>query len=119
MPTSGDAGLPARPSAPPTDNARMHPSRMKIVVGHLYPDYLNIYADRGNIAVLTRRATWRGHELEVLPLGPGDPVRPAEHDLSYVGGGQDGGQELIAPALPGLGPALREAVERGAAPRPV
>ena len=30
--------------------------RMKIRVGHLYPDYLNIYADRGNIAVLARRA---------------------------------------------------------------
>jgi CobQ-like glutamine amidotransferase family enzyme len=29
---------------------------MKLVVGHLYPDYLNIYADRGNIAVLSRRA---------------------------------------------------------------
>ena len=29
---------------------------MKIVVGHLFPDYLNIYADRGNIAVLARRA---------------------------------------------------------------
>ena len=38
---------------------------MKIVVGHLYPEYLNIYADRGNIAVLARRAAWRGHELEV------------------------------------------------------
>ena len=24
---------------------------MRIRVGHLYPDYLNIYADRGNIAV--------------------------------------------------------------------
>ena len=36
---------------------------MKIVVGHLYPDYLNIYADRGNMAVLARRAAWRGHEL--------------------------------------------------------
>ena len=29
---------------------------MKIRVGHLYPDYLNIYADRGNIAVFDRRA---------------------------------------------------------------
>jgi len=62
---------------------------LKIVVGHLFPDYLNIYADRGNIAVLTRRAAWRGHELEVRPLGAGDPVRPGEHDLFYVGGGQD------------------------------
>ena len=32
----------------------------RIVVGHLYPDYLNIYADRGNIAVLERRARERG-----------------------------------------------------------
>ena len=29
---------------------------MRIAVAHLYPDYLNIYADRGNIAVLARRA---------------------------------------------------------------
>jgi CobQ-like glutamine amidotransferase family enzyme len=34
---------------------------MTIVVGHLYPDYLNIYADRGILAVLSRRASWRGH----------------------------------------------------------
>ena len=46
---------------------------MKIVVAHLYPDYLNIYADRGNIAVLTRRAAWRGHELEVRAVSMGDP----------------------------------------------
>ena len=38
---------------------------MRIRVGHLYPDYLNIYADRGNIAVLARRAALRGLELEV------------------------------------------------------
>jgi CobQ-like glutamine amidotransferase family enzyme len=88
---------------------------VKIVVGHLFPDYLNIYADRGNIAVLTRRAAWRGHELEVLPLGADDSLRPGEHDLFYIGGGQDREQELIAPALAAMGPALRESVERGAA----
>jgi CobQ-like glutamine amidotransferase family enzyme len=88
---------------------------VRIAVGHLFPDYLNIYADRGNIAVLARRAAWRGHELEVHPLGLGDHVRPGEHDLYYVGGGQDREQELIAPALATMGPALHEAVEGGAA----
>ena len=34
---------------------------MKLLVGHLYPEYLNIYADRGNIAVLGRGARPRGH----------------------------------------------------------
>src|SRR3954447_26373415 len=88
---------------------------MKIVVGHLYPEYLNIYADRGNIAVLARRAAWRGHELEVRAIGPGDEVRPGEHDLYYVGGGQDREQALIAPALAAQGPGLIDADEGGAA----
>ena len=38
---------------------------MILRVAHLYPDYLNIYADRGNMAVLARRAALRGHELQV------------------------------------------------------
>jgi lipid II isoglutaminyl synthase (glutamine-hydrolysing) len=88
---------------------------MRIVVGHLFPDYLNIYADRGNMAVLAQRAAWRGHELEVRALGPGDGVRPGEHDLYYVGGGQDREQELIAPALAAMGPGLQEAIQGGAA----
>ena len=62
---------------------------MKIRVGHLYPDYLNIYADRGNIAVLSERAARRGHELDVTAIGVGEGVRAGEIDLYYVGGGQD------------------------------
>lgn len=88
---------------------------MRIIVGHLFPDYLNIYADRGNMAVLTRRAAWRGHDLEVRPLGMEDEVRPGEHDLYYVGGGQDREQELIAPALAAKGEALQGAFAGGAA----
>jgi CobQ-like glutamine amidotransferase family enzyme len=86
---------------------------MRIRVGHLYPDRLNIYADRGNIAVLTARAAARGHELEVTAIGLGDAVPPA--DLFYVGGGQDREQALVAPDLAAKGPALHEAVAGGAA----
>jgi CobQ-like glutamine amidotransferase family enzyme len=88
---------------------------MNIRVGHLYPDYLNIYADRGNIAVLSRRAALRGHELEVISIDPGDEVDPHGHDLLYVGGGQDREQALIAPDIAAKGPGLREAVAGGAA----
>jgi CobQ-like glutamine amidotransferase family enzyme len=87
---------------------------MNLRVGHLYPDYLNIYADRGNIAVLARRAAWRGHELEVRAIGVSDQV-PAEVDLFYIGGGQDREQALIAPDLAARGDALAAAVEGGAA----
>ncbi|HEU6445298.1 MAG TPA: hypothetical protein VFL61_09595 [Gaiellaceae bacterium] len=88
---------------------------MRIRIGHLYPDYLNIYADRGNIAVLAQRAAWRGHEVEVTAIGMGDPVRAGAHDLLYVGGGQDREQALVARDIAGKGEGLREAVEAGAA----
>ena len=88
---------------------------MKIVVGHLYPDYLNIYADRGNIAVLARRAAWRGHELEVRSVSVGEPVEPGEHDLLYVGGGQDREQALVAEDLAAKADGVRAAVDGGAA----
>jgi lipid II isoglutaminyl synthase (glutamine-hydrolysing) len=88
---------------------------MRIVVGHLFPDYLNIYADRGNIAVFERRAAWRGIELEVEEVGPGDEVRPGAHDLLYIGGGQDREQALIAPDLAAKGESVKAAVETGAA----
>jgi lipid II isoglutaminyl synthase (glutamine-hydrolysing) len=88
---------------------------MKIRVGHLYPDYLNIYADRGNMAVLSRRAALRGHELEIAPLGLGDAVGADEFDLLYVGGGQDREQSLVAPDLAEKGPGIHAAVDAGAA----
>jgi CobQ-like glutamine amidotransferase family enzyme len=87
---------------------------VKIRVAHLYPDYLNIYADRGNIAVFARRAAWRGHELQVDAIGMGDSVEPGAHDLYYIGGGQDREQALVAADLAAK-EGLREAVEAGAA----
>src|SRR5207302_7920118 len=89
--------------------------RMRIRVGHLYPDYLNIYADRGNIAVLAQRAAWRGHELAVEALSVGNPVPAGAFDLLYVGGGQDREQALIAPDLAAKGEGIRASVEAGTA----
>jgi CobQ-like glutamine amidotransferase family enzyme len=88
---------------------------MRIRVGHLYPEYLNIYADRGNIAVLSRRAAWRGHELDVSAIGLRDPVVPGAHDLYYIGGGQDREQLLVAPDLAVKAEPLRAAVFGGGA----
>ena len=88
---------------------------MRIRIAHLYPDYLNIYADRGNIAVLGRRAALRGHEVELTAIGLGDDLQPAEHDLLYIGGGQDREQVLVAPDLAAKGEAIREAISQGVA----
>ena len=88
---------------------------MIIRVGHLYPDYLNIYADRGNIAVFARRAALRGHELDVTAIGMDDAITPGEHDLYYVGGGQDREQFLVADNLAAKAEPLKDAVLEGGA----
>ena len=72
---------------------------MRVVLGHLYGDLLNLYADRGNIITWQRRCAWRGIELEVRQIGIGERVPVSEVDLLFMGGGQDGDQKLMADDL--------------------
>ena len=88
---------------------------MRIRVGHLYPEYLNIYADRGNIAVLARRAALRGHELAVTSVSVGDAgragrIRPL---LRRRRAGPRAGADRARPRR--QGPCDRDAVAGGAA----
>ncbi len=62
----------------------------------LYPDQMNIYADRGNILFLQRRCEWRGIGFSYAAAGPGEGLDPAAHDLFYLGGGQDRDQRAVA-----------------------
>jgi lipid II isoglutaminyl synthase (glutamine-hydrolysing) len=62
----------------------------------LYPELMNIYADRGNIAVLRARCEWRGIGFEHAGASLGDAVEPDAHDLFYMGGGQDRDQAAVA-----------------------
>jgi CobQ-like glutamine amidotransferase family enzyme len=62
----------------------------------LYPEQMNIYADRGNIIFLRRRCEWRGIGFAYEAAGPGVPIDPGAHDLFYIGGGQDRDQVLVA-----------------------
>jgi lipid II isoglutaminyl synthase (glutamine-hydrolysing) len=65
----------------------------------LYPDLMNIYADRGNLLVLERRCAWRGIRFELASAGLGDSLDGDAHDLFYLGGGQDRDQRLCADDL--------------------
>ena len=62
----------------------------------LYPDLMNIYADRGNLLLLERRCAWRGIGFEVVAAGLGEGIDPDAHDLFYIGGAQDRDQALCA-----------------------
>jgi CobQ-like glutamine amidotransferase family enzyme len=69
---------------------------MELRVLALYPDQMNIYADRGNIVFLQRRCEWRGIGLAHAGAGMGESIDPAAHDLFYIGGGQDRDQRMVA-----------------------
>jgi lipid II isoglutaminyl synthase (glutamine-hydrolysing) len=62
----------------------------------LYPEQMNIYADRGNVLFLQRRCEWRGIEFSHATAGPGEAIDPDAHDLIYIGGGQDRDQRIVA-----------------------
>ena len=57
---------------------------------------MNIYADRGNIAVLRARCEWRGIGFELAASSVDEPLDPDAHDFFYMGGGQDRDQEAVA-----------------------
>ncbi|MED5446174.1 MAG: glutamine amidotransferase [Actinomycetota bacterium] len=85
----------------------------EVRICHLYPNHMNIYGDRGNISVLTKRLQWRGYPSSVTNVGIGDKFSPDDFDLCYLGGGQDKDQNLIAFDLAEKAPAIRSAADDG------
>ncbi len=71
-------------------------SLMELRLLALYPEQMNIYADRGNILFLRRRCEWRGIGFSYAASGPGEGFDPGGHDLLYLGGGQDRDQRAVA-----------------------
>ena len=69
---------------------------MELRVLSLYPDQMNIYADRGNIIFLRRRCEWRRIGFTHAGAGPGESFDPSANDLLYIGGGQDRDQIAVA-----------------------
>jgi CobQ-like glutamine amidotransferase family enzyme len=90
-------------------------SRTGLRVCALYPELMNIYADRGNIAILRARCEWRGLRFELSSASLREPLDPDRADLFYMGGGQDRDQIAVARDMSETKRgALHAASERGA-----
>ncbi|MDP6349839.1 MAG: glutamine amidotransferase [Chloroflexota bacterium] len=88
---------------------------MKLKIGYLYPDLMNIYADRGNVECLRRRCEWRGIAVDVRAITVGVTFAPDELDIILLGGGQDRQQRAASEDLQAAtGDSVRGAVEAGA-----
>ena len=78
-------------------NQTMEEKNLKISIAHLYPKLLNLYGDLGNIITLVKRCEWRGISVEFENINIGDSIK--DHDLYFIGGGQDKQQEEVAQEL--------------------
>src|SRR4051794_23798074 len=88
---------------------------MRLRVCSLYPELMNIYADRGNMQLLRARCEWRGIGFELAGAAIGESIDPDAHDLFYMGGGQDRDQALCAQDMVATKKAaLHDAADRGA-----
>ena len=72
---------------------------MKITIGHLYPDLLNLYGDRGNIQCMKMRLEWRGYETQVIEYNLGDAIDFSKLDIVLLGGGSDREQMIVCRRL--------------------
>jgi CobQ-like glutamine amidotransferase family enzyme len=74
---------------------------MLLKICHLYPDVLNLYGDRGNIACLRQRLLWRGIGAEVTELPVGQNADFTSFDIFFIGGGQDFEQRVLLDDIAG------------------
>jgi hypothetical protein len=89
---------------------------MDLRIGHLYPDLMSIYGDRGNVLALSQRAKWRGIDVETRTFTTGEAWDPDWADVYFFGGGQDQGQDIVGADLAGPnGAALKRSIAGGAA----
>ena len=72
---------------------------MNITIGHLYPDLLNLYGDRGNIQCMKKRCEWRGIGVQVKEFQLEDSIDFSELDIVLLGGGSDREQSLVCERL--------------------
>lgn len=79
---------------------------------HIYPDLLNLYGDKGNIAALTHRLSWRGIKSEVIAYCGGE-LDLSDIDIVFLGGGSDRDEKIVCSALQQHRDALSQYVENG------
>lgn len=92
---------------------------MKLTIGYLYGDLMNIYGDTGNIIALKKRAQWRGIDVEIKNISIQNRIPTSDVgtqiDLYFFGGGQDQAQKKVSEDLvkSDKGKVIKKDIEKG------
>jgi len=86
---------------------------MKITIGHLYPDMLNLYGDIGNIYAMKHRLNVRGIDAEIKTYSIEDDIDFSELDIVFIGGGGDKEQLTVCNRLRSMSKDLIDYAEKG------
>ena len=84
-----------------------------IKIGHIYPDLLDMYGDKGNIASLSKRLIWRGMGAEIVSFKKNDTLNLEDVDILLIGGGDDTALEKALTLLSNYKKELKNYVEDG------
>ncbi|MCL1791574.1 MAG: glutamine amidotransferase [Peptococcaceae bacterium] len=80
---------------------------------YLYPNMLNLNGNWGNVAALLKRCVWRGIEVELVKINPGEPVDFAKMDIVYLGTGNEQTRKIVFDDLMPRRDILQTAIEQG------
>ena len=87
---------------------------MDLRIVHLDPSVLNVAGDGGNVRALEQRSRWRGLDVAIRRVDPGDPFDAAWPDITVIGGGQDIEMRVAAEGLRPQAGSIRDSVAGGA-----
>lgn len=57
-----------------------------LTIAHLYPLEMNTYGDSGNVIALQKRLQWRGYQVNVEEVHPGQAFDFHKSDIVFGGG---------------------------------
>ena len=87
---------------------------MTLNICHLYPDLMDTYGDKGNIAAIQKRCQWRVIDVNVTNITVGQSLSAFDFDLYFFGGGQDKTQTIVGRDLLKKEQILKKAIDNRA-----
>ncbi|MBE7031826.1 MAG: glutamine amidotransferase [Ruminococcaceae bacterium] len=89
-------------------------SNYNIKIMHLYPDLLNLYGDKGNIACMQKRLEWRNIDAEVIRvIAETDDFDISSADIIFLGGGAERENKIVYEKLKSKSAELSGFIENG------